>query len=119
MGVDWDWDKFVQLVDTINSYIHIDLPPFERKSSYIYHDKEHWVVRSKGGSKKRKWYGTYYSLEEAKKVARIYNGNITHIKEAYRVQRRIDGKNVYFGRYPTYDDALKRVEELESNDWEK
>ena len=115
MAVDWDWDKSMELPETINGYIHIDLPPFEHKSSYITEDKECWVVRNKG--KHQKYRGTYYTEEEAVNVARIYNGTISHKKKAYRVQKRINGRTRYFGRFKTYEEAESKVKELERSDW--
>ena len=35
VSVDWNWDKYVQLPHTPNNYIHIDLPPFNHKATYI------------------------------------------------------------------------------------
>lgn len=115
INVGWDWDKFCEMEETINGYIHIQLPPFAHESSYITIDSECWVVRNKG--KDQKYRGTYYSEEEAKKVAMIYDANIAHKKKRYRVQRRINGKTKYFGRYKTYEEAQRRVEELEECDW--
>lgn len=115
MAVDWDWDKSMELPETINGYKHIDLPPFNHKVSYISKDKECWVVRNKG--KDQRYRGTYYSEEEAIKVARIYNGTISHKKEAYRVQKRIDGRTKYFGRFNTLEEAEQKVKELERRDW--
>lgn len=114
-NAEWDWDNYVQMPDTINGYIHIDLPPFEKKSTHIYEVPEQWVVRGKG--KRQKYYGTYYDYSEAKNVAGIYGANISHKRKAYRVQKTIDGKTISFGRYNTYDDAEKRVVELVNNNW--
>ena len=116
-NVDWDWDKYVLLEDTMNGYIHISLPPFNKKSDHITLDRECWVVRGHG--KRQKYYGTYYTRKEAEKVARIYDANITHKRMAYRIQKRINGTTKYFGRFSSYEDALKRVKELEENDWRK
>lgn len=116
-AVDWDWDLSMELPETINGYIHIQLPPYNHKGSNITYDKEHWVVRGKG--RRAKYYGTYYTEEEAKKVALIYNAKISHRNSAYRVQRRVDGKTTYFGRYKTYEEAEERVKELEKNGWIK
>lgn len=115
MSVDWNWDKFCEMVDTINDYRHIDLPPFDHQSSYISMDNECWVVRN--GGREQKYRGTYYSEEEANEVAKIYNAKVSHKNKAYRVQRRINGKTKYFGRYKTYEDAQMRVEELEECGW--
>jgi len=117
MAVDWDWDKYMELPDTPNNYIHINLPPFQHHASYITVDCEHWVVRDKGRS--QKYRGRFNSFEEAKKVATIYSANISHRRKAFRVQRRIDGKTRYFGRYPTREKAEERVRELEANGWRK
>ena len=115
INVGWDWDKFCEMEETINGYIHIQLPPFNHEPSYITEDKECWVVRNKG--KDQKYCGTYYSEEEAKEVAKIYDANIAHKKKWYRIQRRIKGKTKYFGRFRTYEEAQRRVEELEECDW--
>ncbi len=116
MGVDWDWDKSMELPETVNDYENIDLPPFEHKSTFISKDNECWVVRNKG--REQQYRGTYYSEEEAVEVAKIYNGTITHKKEAYRVQRRINGRTKYFGRFKTYKEAEERVKELMECDWD-
>lgn len=115
MAVDWDWDKSMELPETMNGYIHIDLPPFGHESTYISKDNECWVVRNRG--KVQRYRGTYQTEEEAIRVARIYNGTISHKSEAYRVQKRINGRTRYFGRFKTYEDAEKRVKELEECDW--
>lgn len=116
-NVGWDWDKYVQLPHTPNNYIHIDLPPFHHKPRYVSVENECWVVN--GPRPRRKYYGTYQTLEEAKKVAKIYNAHISHKKKAYKVYRTINGKKQYFGRYPTRELAEKRVEELDKNGWKK
>lgn len=116
-SVGWDWDKYVQLPHTPNNYIHIDLPPFEHKPRWISEDRECWIVRGHG--RRNKYFGTYYTLDEAKKVARIYNARIYHKKKGFRVYRTVNGKRTYFGRYPTMELAEKRVEELEKNGWKK
>lgn len=115
MAVDWDWDRYMELPETINGYIHITLPPFDREFSFISEDRECWVVRDSG--KEQRYRGTYFSEEEANKVARIYNSRVSHKRKAYRVQRRIKGRTKYFGRYKTYEEAQRRVEELEMCDW--
>lgn len=117
IAVGWDWDLAMELPETPNGYIHIDLPPFEHESSYISEDKEHWVVRDRG--KFQKYRGTYYNYDEARRVALIYDGTISHKKSAFRIQKRVDGKTTYFGRFRTREDAEKRVEELKKNDWVK
>lgn len=115
ISCDWDWDVYVQLPETNNNYIHISLPPFEHKPKYISHVKEHWVVLSNG--RNPKYYGTYYSEEEAKEVAKIYSGRIGHRRGKYRVQRRINGVTVHFGLYDTLEEAEERVFELIENGW--
>lgn len=117
MQVDWDLDLSMELPETINGYIHITLPPFDHKPSYISCISEHWRVYGKG--KIRKYLGKYPTLEEAKKVAMIYNANISHIRKRYEVRRTINHKKVYFGQYKTYEEAQRRVEELEKNGWKK
>ena len=117
MAVDWDWDLSLELCETNNNYIHITLPPFNHQPSYITIDNECWVVRGKG--REQRYYGRYPTEEEARKVAMIYNANITHKNKAYRVQRRINGKTRYFGRYQTIEKAQERVKELEKNMWRK
>ena len=118
MGVDWDWDLYVELPETMNGYIHIDLPPFQHKPKYIVRDKEHWVVhRSNKG--KKKYYGMYYTIEEAEEVARIYNAKITHYPLRYRVQKRINGKTKTFGYFPTMEEAEEKVLYLIENGWKK
>ena len=115
IAVDWDWDKYVELADTINGYIHIDLPPFNHQPSYIWETKEYWMVRGKGAE--QRYYGSYQSLDEAKKVALIYNANITHQPRKFSVRKRIDGKTRFFGYYRTREEAEERVKELMESDW--
>ena len=43
---------------------------------------------------------------------------IRHIPERWRVEKRIDGKLIYFGSYSSREDAEKRVIELIDNNWE-
>lgn len=115
--VGWDVDLWVNLAETINGYIHIDLPPFNHDPSYISVEKECWVVRDKGKNPRHR--GRYPTLEEAKKVALIYDGNISHKREGYSVRRFMNGKSEYYGRYKTRDEAESRVEELKMNGWKK
>lgn len=117
IAVNWDVEDWLELPDTINGYIHIDLPPFKYTANYITMEREHWQVRSRGD--KYRYYGTYYSEEEAKEVAMIYNGRITHHRMRYRVQKKIGKKMVYFGKYKTLEEAKERVEELKENGWIK
>jgi len=115
IAVDWDWELSMELPETPNNYIHIDLPPFDHQPTHITEDKEVWIVRGHG--KRQKYYGRYPTEEEAKRVARIYSANVSKKNKAYRVQRRIKGKTRYFGRYPTLEQAQARVKELEKCDW--
>ena len=66
INVGWDWDRFCEMEETINGYIHIQLPPFNHEPSYITEDNECWVVRNRG--KEQKYRGTFYTEEEAKEV---------------------------------------------------
>lgn len=115
--VDWDVDLWVGLAETNNAYYQITLPPFEHTSTYISEEKECWVVRDKG--RNQTYRGRYSSLEEAKKVALIYNANVSHKNKGYCVRRHLNGKNRYFGRYKTREEAENRVKELEKNGWTK
>lgn len=118
IAVDWDWDALMELPETNNNYIHIDLPPFHHdEPTYISVEKEYWMVRGKG--RRQKYFGKYGSLEEAKKVAMIYNANISHKSKRYVVKKTINGKKKYFGSFLDYEDAEKLVEELKANNWEK
>ena len=47
------------------------------------------------------------------------NSYIRHIPERWRVEKRINGKVLYFGSYGTKEDAEKRVIELIENNWVK
>lgn len=117
MGVNWDWNLYLNLPQTPNNYIHIDLPPFHpQTASYITHINEYWTVLSKGANPK--YYGCYHSKEEAEKVRRIYNGRMSHRKAVWRVQRKIKGKNRHFGRYNTKEEAEERVRQLNENGWD-
>ena len=117
IGCDWDWETYVGLPDTPNGYIHIDLPPFEHKATYVTHIKEYWTVVSKG--KNPKYYGCYPSVEEAERVRRIYNGRLCHRREVWRVRKRINGKIKHFGNFKTRKEAEEKVKELEENGWSK
>jgi len=110
ISADWDWDLYVEMPDTINGYLHITLPPFEHKASYITHIKEYWTVVGKGANPK--YYGCYHTREEAEKVRMIYNGRISHRNEVWRVRREIDGKIKTFGNYKTREEAEAKVKEL-------
>ena len=44
-------------------------------------------------------------------------GYITHIPERWVVQRKINGKIKYFGRYKSLEEARKRRDELILNGW--
>ena len=117
INVDWDWELYVQLPETNNAYIHINLPPFQHKTKHISIDREHWIVKGKG--RNGKYRGQYYNLEEAKQVALIYNGRLIHYPTRYRVQKRIDGKTKTFGYFQTKEEAEERVNELIRNGWKK
>ena len=113
--VDWNWDLLMELEETDNAYMQMELPPFGHNPKYIYFHKESWIVRGKG--KSQRYCGIYPTLEEAKEVARMYDANVNHRKPYYEVTRRIDGKTRYFGRFDTYEQAEKRVNELEGVNW--
>lgn len=115
IAVDWDYDKWVELADTVNGYIHIDLPPFDTSPSYIHIVKEYWMVRGKGA--KQKYFGSYGSYEEAKKVALMYDANITRVPKKYKVCKKINGKDKFFGYYKTMEEAEERVKELMESNW--
>lgn len=117
VGCNWDWEAYVHLPDTINGYIHIDLPPFNHRATYITHINEYWIVLSKG--RNPRYYGCYHSFEEAETVMNIYKGRIVHRKDRWRVQRKINGKMMHFGNYDTKQEAIDRVKELEKNGWKK
>ena len=117
IGVDWDWDRYVQLADTPNNYIHIDLPPFEHKPRYISRESEAWVVKHKGAESK--YMGSYRTEEEAKRVALTYNARVWRKPLRFVVRRKINGKTIHYGKYKTLEEAEKRVEELEMNGWKK
>lgn len=112
--VNWDWDLFVELVDTPNHYYQITLPPFDKQPKYVHRIREKWQV-----SDGENYHGTYYTEKEAKRVARIYNSNIQHKKEKWGVTRTVNGKKRWFGQYNTKEEALAKVEELNKNGWDK
>jgi hypothetical protein len=116
MAVDWDWELSMEIPEIPNKYYHTKLPPFSHTPLHISIDNECWVVRGKG--REQKHYGTFFTEEEAKDVARLHSANIAHKNKAYRVQRRINGKTKYFGRFKTLDEAKKRVEWLNQNGWD-
>lgn len=116
IAVGWDLDLAMDLPETENIYKYIDLPPFNHQPTNITVDNECWVVREKG--KSQRYRGRYPTIDEAMRVARIYNANVSHKNKGYRVQKRINGRTRYFGRYATYEEAEKRVKELEQNGWE-
>lgn len=115
IAVDWDWDLSMELPETINGYIHIDLPPFNHQPSYIVEESEHWIVRGKGA--RQRYYGTYNSEKEAKKVALIYNANINYRPPRWSVKKKFNGKEKFFGRYKTREEAEARVKFLIENNW--
>lgn len=112
--VNWDWDLFVELVETPNNYNHINLPPFDKQPKYVHHISERWQVWDTDI-----YHGTYRSEKEAKRVADIYNCNIKHIAEKWGVTRTINGKKQWFGQYDTEEEALAKVEELNEKGWDK
>ena len=116
INANWDWELYVEMPDTVNGYIHISLPPFEHKASYITHIKEYWTVVSKGANPK--YYGCYHTKEEAERVRLMYNGRICHRNEVWRVRKKIDGKIKTFGNFKTREEAEKKVRELE-NGWDE
>lgn len=116
IAVDWDWELYCELPSTVNNYVHITLPPFHHNPKYISIDRERWTVVSKG--RNGRYYGSYPSKDEAKKIALMYDGRIMYCPQRYVVQRRINGKKKSFGRYETLEEAEQRVLELMENDWE-
>ena len=117
IAVDWDWDLAMELAETINAYIHIDLPPFGHEPTNIVEESAHYIVRGKGA--KQKYYGTYKTKEEAEKVAMIYNAKINYRPTMFSVKKKKNGKETFYGRYKTREEAERRVEELKKNGWIK
>lgn len=116
MAVDWDWDLYMELPETNNNYIHIDLPPFDHDPSYITERSECWVVRGK--RPKQKYHGSYNTQEEAKEVALIYNAYVTYVPRKYLIRKKVNGKMKSFGYYDTLDEAEEKVKELMENNWQ-
>lgn len=112
--VNWDWDLFVEMVDTPNFYYQIDLPPFDKQPKYVSHVRERWQVWDGGNYR-----GSYLTEEEAKKVARIYNSKIYHKKEKWCVTKSVNGYKQWFGQFDTEEEALAKVKELEEEGWDK
>lgn len=115
MLVGWDWDLSMELVETENKYLMMDLPPFNHEPTYITIKKESWTVRGKG--KNQEYYGMYYTFSDAEKVALDNDANIYHNKPVFEISKRIDGKTRYFGRFATFEDAERKVGELKKNGW--
>lgn len=113
IAVDWDWGEYVYLQDTINGYIHINLPPFHHDAKYVALERESWIVCAKGS--KYKYYGLYHNKEEAEKVALIYNARISHRNPKWKVQR--NGKT--YGYFKTEEAAIEFRDELIECGWDK
>ena len=64
--VNWDIDLWCELPDVPNYYKSMELPTFEKVSSYITHVPERWRVQKKINGK-IKYFGTFKTKEEAMK----------------------------------------------------
>lgn len=113
----WDWENYVEAPETLNNYIHMELPPFSHEAKFITHEKEKWMVYGKG--RKYKYYGQYDSKEKANEIAEKYNGRLIHRKSRYRVQRHINGEPIIFGYFDNLEDAINKRNELILTGWEK
>ena len=101
-------------------------------NTYIYPSRNKYVIR-KTIYGKRKYYGTFETLQEARKyrdflvdhawntkyIKKNYNINryIKKHRKKYYISKRIDGKDVYFGTFETLQEAREYRDFLEEHDW--
>lgn len=79
-AVDWDIQTWTELPETPNHYKAMELPEFDSDDNNIYHAREHWTIRKQMDGKV-KYFGTFYSLEEAKERRDELEKNNWEVKE--------------------------------------
>ena len=79
-AVDWDIQTWTELPETPNHYKAMELPEFDSDDSNIYHAREYWTIRKQIDGK-LKYFGTFYSLEEAKERRDELERNNWEVKE--------------------------------------
>lgn len=112
--VDWDWDDLMALEETENFYEQMDLPYFVHEYSYIRRIPLCYKVFIKTEFK-----GRFRNKKDAVKFAEEIGGRIVEVRKKYRIEKKINGKSVYFGQYKSLEDAQKRRDELIENGWKK
>lgn len=101
-------------------------------NTYIYPSRNKYVIR-KTIYGKRTYYGTFETLQEARKyrdflvdhawntkyIKKNYNINryIKKPRKKYYISKRIDGKDVYFGTFETLQEAREYRDFLEEHEW--
>lgn len=111
---DWDWEDSLELPETDNPYMKMNLPRFVHEYSYISEVRQTYKV-FKGGEYK----GRFNTKKDAYEYAERIGGKVSIENKRYRVSKHLDGRTVYFGQYPTLDEAKKRRDELIKSGWKQ
>lgn len=108
----WDWDDALQLEETDNFYEDMTLPKFVHEYSYVSRIVQKYNVYKDG-----KYYCSFRNKTKAFDYAESIGGEVVESNITYRIIKRIKGKQVYFGQYPTLEEAKKKRDELIKNGW--
>lgn len=109
---DWDWEDSLELEETENLYEMMNLPKFDRDYAYVYRRVQTYKIFKDGN-----YLCSFNNKHHAYDYAEFIGGEIVESNISYRVQKRIDGIQKYFGEFKTLEEAKRRRDELMLRGW--
>lgn len=111
---DWDWDNLSELPEEENFYESMMLPKFTHEYSYIYEVPQAYKV-----FRGKEYHGKFKSKAKAYDYAKQIHGRVVPVQKRYLIQKSINGKQVHFGSFKSFEEAKIRRDELSKNGWIK
>ena len=111
--LDWDYDAFVDYdVEIPNSYLHMELPPFEHKPKNIIQLGGEYCVHDKGSV-----VASFKKEEHAIEFRNHHGGVVKQKTKKYRIRKMINRKLQYFGTFDSLEEAMTVRDDLIENNW--